>query len=90
MSKEHPKSKRKILPPSPELETLTIDPDIFESTVKRSTHDHLNELPRKRRRRKRTSFIKVKGTDIQSEMKSGSRKLLGLKLPNGIEIEFWS
>jgi len=49
---------------------------------------------KRQKRKKRHSFIKIKAGEINSEHKHSpvnqSKRILVLKLPNGIELEFWS
>jgi len=49
---------------------------------------------KRQKRRKTHSFIKIKAGEINSEHKHSpvnqSKRILALKLPNGIELEFWS
>lgn len=47
-----------------------------------------------RKRRGANSFIKIKSEELSSESErlqgNHSKRILALKLPNGIELEFWS
>ena len=70
-------------PPAPDSEEL--------SRSKKAKNR--NERPRRRRRRKQpSSFIKLRAGTIPMEKGPSitAKKLLALRLPNGIELEFWS
>lgn len=52
-----------------------------------------NERPKRQRRHKTdSSFIKLEAGSLPIEegRSASSKKLLALRLPNGIELEFWS
>lgn len=69
---------------------LTLTPDVLALTNEPKIKPNKPKKPKKRKHKKAT-FIKLSGDDLNlaSSNAKTERKILSLKLGNGIELEFW-